>query len=41
VKEFIGQKDKINKDKQVPTGMPKEQLIAQLYSTITQLQAIK
>jgi hypothetical protein len=41
VDEFINQKDKIVFDKQVPTGSKKEQLIAQLYSTITELQAVK
>jgi hypothetical protein len=41
VDEFINQKDKLNNDMQVPTGMPKEKLIAQLYNTITELQAIQ
>jgi hypothetical protein len=40
VEEFINQKSEIKLDQQVPTGVPKEKLIAQLYNTITKLQAV-
>jgi len=40
VEEFINQKNLINQDQQAPTGVPKEKLIAQLYNTITKLQAV-
>jgi hypothetical protein len=41
VDEFINQKANIKIEQQVPTGSKKEQLIAQLYSTITKLQDVK
>jgi hypothetical protein len=39
VEEFIKQASSLNKDEQYPTGVAKEKLIAQLFNTITALQA--
>jgi len=40
VDEFISQAAGLKKDEQFPTGVPKEKLVAQLYNTITELQAV-
>jgi len=41
VDEFINQASKIDIEKQNPTANKRERLVAQLYNTITELQAIK